>query len=299
MLKNHVNAGEILREMQKKARKSIKPGQKMLDIALEIENGIRSKGGEPAFPVNLSLNNHAAHYTPSADDELVLGEDVIKVDIGVHVDGYIADAAFTMDFSGKYREMVEASEQALKDAVELVKKKALSKNGLEFGEIGKAVQKAINGKGYNPVQNLSGHGLAPWTAHAPPSIANIENNDDRVFEEGMVFAIEPFATDGAGFVKEAPQSEIFGVDEPRPVRNKDARAMMEFIGEKYLTLPFAERWLIEELDMSEFRRKVALRELLRSGCVKAFPILREEEGKIVTQAETSIALVEGRVHVLV
>lgn len=315
VLKKYVKAGEILRTMQKTARKSIKPGQKLIDIAKEIENGIKKKGGEPAFPVNLSVNNNAAHYTPSADDETVLaGSDVLKVDIGVHVGGYIADAAFTLDFSGKHWKMVEASEKALADAVKVVEERAFgngakggevakkgkgAKNGLKLEEIGKAVQGAINACGFKPIQNLSGHGLGQWKAHASPSIPNIEKRDERVLEEGAVFAIEPFATDGRGFVKDAPQSEIFGIDEPRPVRRAEARKAMEFIMEKYHTLPFAERWLMDELGMSEFKRRVALRELLRTKCIKAFPILREEPGKIVTQAETSIALADGKVVVLV
>jgi methionyl aminopeptidase len=293
----YIKAGQILAEVQKKAGKTIKPGQKLLEIAENIEKEIVAlvgKGAGPAFPVNLSLNNDAAHYTPSVNDEKTLGEkDVLKVDIGVHVDGYIADAAFTLDFSQEHGKMVEAAERALEEAL------SIAKEGIELGSIGSKIQDTINSYGFNPIQNLSGHGLTRWDAHAAPTISNIAKKDERVLEEGMVVAIEPFATDGKGFVKESAQSEIFQLDEPKPVRNMDARRIVELVAENYHTLPFAERWVEKELKLGEFRRKVAMRELMQRKCISAFPILREESGKIVTQAENSILLFEGKVKRLV
>ncbi len=294
VLENYLKAGKILKEVQKKAQKSIKHRQKLLDIAEEIEKNIAALGGKPAFPVNLCLNNHAAHYSPSASDETILTEkDVMKVDIGVHIDGYIADSAFTVNLSGEYNKMVEASEKALENAVSVVKE------GVKLEDIGKQVEKTIKGYGFNPIQNLTGHCLQQWVSHAPPSIPNIAKRDERRLEEGAAFAIEPFATDGRGYVKEGVQAEIFQLDEPKPVRNRDARKIMEFIAENYNTLPFAERWIIKELQLSEFARKVALRELLQRKCIKAFPVLHEENGKIVTQAETSLILNKGKVIRLV
>ena len=115
----------------------------------------------------------------------------------------------------------------------------------------------------------------------------------------MVIAIEPFATDGKGFVREGRQAEIFSLEEKRPVRNMDARKIISYIDETYHTLPFAERWLMDELKLSEFKRKIAMRELMQRKCIRAFPILHEEEGKIVAQTETSVILNSGKLIRLV
>lgn len=289
MLEKYIKAGKILKEVREKAKKSIKVGEKLIDIAERVENEIVSLGGKPAFPANLSINNNAAHYSPSIDDETTVGErDVLKVDIGAHIDGYIADCAFTVDFSGENGKMIEAAEKALGNALAIVKE------GVMLQDIGEEIEKTIKGYGFNPIQNLSGHALERWITHGSPSIPNIAKRDERQLEEGMCFAIEPFVTDGRGFVKEGGKAEIFQIDEPKPVRNIEARKIMEFVLECYKTLPFAERWLIKELKMSEFARKVALRELLQKKCIKAFPILHEEKGRIITQAETSILLNEGK-----
>jgi len=294
VLKNYQKAGKILAETLKKAKKSIKPGQKLLEIAEKTEKGIISRGGEPAFPANLSKNHYAAHFTPSFEDEELLGEkDVLTVDLGAHVDGYVADAAFTLDFSGENGKMIDASEEALEAALSVIKE------GVELRKIGKAIEDVIKKKGFNPIQNLSGHGLERWETHAIPSIPNIDNNDDRILEDDMVIAIEPFATDGQGFVREGTQAEIFSFGEKKPLRNMDARKIISFISEEYKTLPFAERWLMDEFKLSEFKRKIAMRELIQRGCIKAFPILHEDEGKIVTQAETSVILNSGKLIKLV
>ena len=293
-INNYIKAGKILQETQKLAKKSIKPGLKMIDIAEKIEAEIITLGGRPAFPINLSIGNIAAHYTPSANDPTELPEGaVLKVDIGVHIDGYIADAAFTMDFSDENGKMVEASEKALENAL------AILKPGITLGEIGTIVQETISKYGFNVIQNLSGHGLDQYDAHAAPGIPNIACKDSRKITDDMVFAIEPFATDGRGFVREGVQTEIFQVAKPTLLRNLDARKIMEFIQENYDELPFAERWIEKELKLGDFKRKVALRELMIKKCISTFPVLKEENDKIVTQAETTIMMIDGEAKILV
>jgi len=293
-LKNYQKAGKIMRETQKFARKLIKPGMKMLEAADKIEGKIIELGGKPAFPSNLSVDNVAAHYTPSVDDETIVGEkDVLKVDLGIHIDGYIADAAFTLDFSNEQGKMVEAAEKALETAVSMVKA------GAETKKIGAEIQKTIEKYGFKPVANLNGHGLGRYNAHAIPSIPNIAKGEDVFLEDNDVIALEPFATDGTGYVREVSHSEIFELEERKPVRDMDARKILAFVEKEYNTLPFAERWVAEKAGVREFKRKVALRELLQRKCILAHPPLKEEEGKIVTQAETCIALYNGEVHVLV
>ncbi|MDO8647504.1 MAG: M24 family metallopeptidase, partial [Candidatus Diapherotrites archaeon] len=163
----YIKAGKIATKVKANARKHAKVGMKLLDLAECIEKEIIEEGGKPAFPVNLSANNVAAHYTPKINDELEIQEnDVLKIDIGVHVEGFIADCACTVDFSGKNQKLVEASEKALENALTLVKP------GLEIGKIGEEIEKTIKSFGFNPVYNLSGHGLAKYETHAFPTIPN-------------------------------------------------------------------------------------------------------------------------------
>jgi len=289
-IESYKKAGEIAKEMQELSRKKLEPGINFFEFAEEIEEQMKKKGGSPAFPINLSGNNVAAHYTPSFESEDSVGdEDVIKVDIGVHVNGFIADSAFTIDFSGKHSKMVEASESALEEAVKMVKEK------MSIGEMGAKIEATIKKTGFNPIQNLSGHGVSEYDAHTYPSIPNIGSGDSRELEDGMAIAIEPFATDGNGFVKEGTQAEIFQLEERKALRSKEARKILGFVDENYSTLPFAERWIQREMKLSEFGRKVGMRELIQKKCIKAFPLLKEEEGKTVTQAETTLLLSEGKV----
>ncbi len=292
----YILAGKITKEAVEKAKKSIKPGQKLLEIAFNIEKSIESPAhegrGKPAFPVNLSINENAAHFTPSSASEAVLKEsDLLKVDLGVHVDGFICDTAFSLNFDGSHAKMIEAAEEALKNALAIVKE------GIEIGEIGAAVEKAIKGKGFNPIKNLTGHGLGRFEQHASPSIPNVATSNPKKLEEGA-FAIEPFATDGEGYVGEGMQREIFAFEKPLPLRTAHARKMIEFVAEKYETLPFALRWIEKGLKMPEFQRKVAIRELLRAKCIRSFPVLHEQPGKFVAQAEKSLIIFEGKVTVL-
>src|SRR3989344_8488566 len=262
-------AGEITKECQELSAKKLKPGMNLFEFAEEIEAAMVKKGGAPAFPINLSRNHVAAHYTPAFESEDVAGDgDLIKVDIGVHVDGFIADSASTIDFSGKHGAMVKASQDALEKAV------SMAKEGVAVGEIGAAVEGAIRGAGFRPIQNLSGHGVDEYDAHTQPTIPNIGSKDSRELEEGMAFAIEPFATDGIGLVHEGSQAEIFQLVKKSPVRSAEARKILEFVDENYSNLPFAERWLQRELKISEFGRKVAMKELKLRKCIRAFPLLK-------------------------
>ncbi|MEK6972453.1 MAG: type II methionyl aminopeptidase [archaeon] len=297
IVKKYLKAGEILKETQEEARKIIKSEAKLLEIAESIEKFIEKKGGKPAFPVNLSFNNEAAHRTADINDELTIKkEDVLKVDIGVQVDGYIADSAFTVNLSGEWKKMIKVNETALNEALKLVQENGA---GLEIKKIGEIIEKTIKEAGFKPVQNLTGHGLEKYMQHAPPSIPNIATNDSKRFEDNKVYAIEPFVTNGSGFVKEGSACQIFMADEVKPTRDRNARKIMELILKEYETLPFAERWISDKIKMSEFERKIAFRELMQKKCIRSYPILKDENGCIVTQAENSFLINDGKVILLV
>ncbi len=276
---NHREAGEILRQVREETADRVEVGVSHLEVAEYAEDRIRELGGKPAFPVNISVDEEAAHATPAIDDDTVFGEEMINLDIGVHVDGWLADTAITVDLSGN-PELAEASEQALEAALEVVEP------GVETGEIGAEIEEVITGYGFNPVVNLTGHGLGHWEQHTSPNIPNREVSQGVALEVGDVVAIEPFATDGGGKVTEGGKEEIFSLQTDRSVRNRQARRALEQITEEFRTLPFATRWL--ETDRAE----MALRRLKSRGVVHGYPVLKEDDGCLVSQKEHTVIVTE-------
>jgi len=279
ILEKYRSAGRILAEVLAEARPRVETGASLLDVANFVEDAIRSKGGQPAFPCNISLDRNAAHYTPSPKDPSTFGESMVKLDVGVHVDGYIADAAVTIDLSG-HDKLTEASKAALEAALDIVRP------GADTAQIGKVIEETITGYGYRPVYNLTGHGLSRYRAHDEPAVPNRAMEKGTVLKEGDVIAIEPFATNGSGRISEGPINEIYGFSAPRPVRLPAARSLLKEITENYRTLPFARRWLKGE------RAEYALMLLLRSGAVHTYPVLWEVEGSLVSQAEHTVVILE-------
>jgi methionyl aminopeptidase len=223
--------------------------------------------------VNISRNDEAAHATPSFNDKTVFGKDMVKLDIGVHIDGYIADTAVTVDLSGN-PELVEAAEAALDKALKFIHA------GVNTSDIGGVIEDTISSFGFKPIINLTGHGLAQYIQHAPPSIPNKRMPHSVVLEEGDIVAIEPFATNGAGKIHNAGNAEIYHLVSNKPVRHPSARALLQEI-EKYKTLPFAKRWLGERVDF-------ALVQLVKAGVIESYPILKEIKGGLISQAEHTI-----------
>ncbi|MBU4075563.1 MAG: type II methionyl aminopeptidase [Euryarchaeota archaeon] len=273
ILEKYMRAGKILSEVRAETVKKVKKGATLLSVAEFSENLIHEKGGQPAFPVNISRNDEAAHSTPSFDDKSVFGEDMVKLDIGVHIDGYIADTAITVDLSG-HPKLVKASEKALADAIKFIHA------GVNTADIGGVIENAITSFGYKPIVNLTGHGLAQFIQHAPPAIPNKRMPHGVVLEEGDIIAIEPFATDGAGKIYDAGSAEIYHLVSERPVRLPSARKLLEKILE-YQNLPFAKRWLGSNVDF-------AMMTLVKSNIIMAYPILKEINGGLVSQAEHSL-----------
>jgi methionyl aminopeptidase len=273
-------AGEILAQVRDEAAERVEVGTGYLEISEWAEDRIRELGGEPAFPVNVSVDEEAAHGAAGPDDDRTIGEDLVKLDIGVHIDGWLADTAVTVDLAGESA-LTEAAAEALDAALEVVEP------GVETGEIGAAIEETIEGYGYNPVVNLTGHGLGHWEQHTTPNIPNRAVEQSAELAVGDVVAVEPFATDGGGKVQEGSQEEIFALEREGSVRDRSARQALDQITEEFRTLPFAARWL-------DVRRpKMALRRLQRQDIVHGYPVLKEDEGRMVSQKEHTIIVTEG------
>ncbi|MEK6906579.1 MAG: M24 family metallopeptidase, partial [Nanoarchaeota archaeon] len=182
-----IQAGKITSEVREYARGIIKKDMLLLDIAEKIEGKIAELGGKPAFPVNLSINEIAAHYTPSYDDKNI-AYGLLKVDIGVHVDGWVADTAFSLDLenSEENKKLIKSSEKALEQAIKIIKE---SSKEINTSEIGKKISETINSSGFNPVVNLSGHEIDRYNLHAGVTIPNIDDSKNIILKKG-VYAIE-------------------------------------------------------------------------------------------------------------
>jgi len=271
-------AGNIARKIKKEIK--IKPGEKIIEICEKIEKMIKEEGADFAFPVNISINEIAAHDTASVNDERVIEEkDVVKIDLGIHKNGFIADGAFTLDFSEENGKMLEVNKEALENAISKIKA------GISTNEIGKEIEETALRHGFKTIENLTGHGLKRYVIHSSPSIPNRNTGKGIELKEGDIIAIEPFLTlgDKSGYVTEMDRTEIFSAYSFEATRNKDARKLMEKIVKERKTLPFAERHYAKTP-----QDRIALIELVRNGSLIAYPVLREKTKGIVTQFEHTV-----------
>ena len=279
-------AGKIAAQALNYGKDLIKPGASILEVTEQIEKKIKELGGQIAFPVNISLNDFAAHDCAHKDDDRILKDEIVKLDIGVHIDGHIGDTAITIDLSGKHKELVQASKQALDNAI-----KAL-KIGVKLGEIGKVIEDTITSKGFQPIRNLSGL----YLAHAQPNIPNYDNNDQFPLQNDMVFAIEPFATTGPGMIKQTKDPEIFLIKEFKPMRIGFARNIMKFIQNNFKTLPFSKRHLLNKF--SEAQVNFTLKQLKNQEALTEHTPLQEVQNGLVSQHEHTVAIVDDKIIVL-
>jgi methionyl aminopeptidase len=236
ILEKYIEAGKTASTILKESAQDIHIGRSYLDLVESVEALVRERGADLAFPLNVSLNEDAAHDTASTCDERIFCKgDVVKLDLGVQIDGYIADTATTVDL-GNNGLLLEASREALEAAIKAIKP------GVKVGAIGAVVENEIVRRGYRPIANLTGHGLDQYSHHHAPTIPNIAITGGTVLEEGMACAIEPFATTGSGRVGEKTRIEIYSRIAEKPVRIPSARAVMEQIRDRR-GLPFSRRWM--------------------------------------------------------
>ena len=279
--KEILEAGKIASQVKEYARGFIKKDIPLLEIAEKIEGKIIELGGKPAFPVNLSMDEIAAHYTPSHDDE-TLAHGLLKIDIGVHIDGWIADTAFSLDLEDneENKKLIRASEKALENAIKI------AKLNITTSEIGKTIQETIESFGFSPVVNLGGHGLEEYDFHAEPFIPNIDDKKDIPLDNGL-YAIEPFATNGSGRVRDSRPSGIYLLVDSKNVRSPIARELLHFIIEEYKTNPFCSRWLVKKFGTKAL---FGLRQLETNGNLQNHLQFVESSGSKVAQSEHTILI---------
>ena len=263
----------------------MKPGVKLEEVAEKVESYIRELGGQPAFPLNISINEVAAHRTPMiGDDEVIPEESVVKVDIGVHFNGYIADTAVTLVFNDKYNKLAEAAADALEKALLAVGP------GVRFSKVGAVIETTIKKHGYKAIKNLSGHSLDQYTIHAGDVIPNFKDPlSYGKFKVGRAYAIEPFATNGEGVVVDLKQAQIFVLRKSRPGfgLTREERELLGVVVDRFKSLPFCERWLRDVIsDVGRLRN--VIRGLVRKKYLRQYPVLVERKAGLVTQFEETV-----------
>ncbi|MDR3292359.1 MAG: type II methionyl aminopeptidase [Methanobrevibacter sp.] len=291
MIESYEKAGKIVSKVRNDASKLINDGLAIIDLVEFVENEIIKEGGGIAFPCNVSVNEITAHYTsPPNDENIITSGDLVKLDLGAEVNGYIADSAITIiakggndlsdDETNKNESLIEASDAALNVAISTVKA------GVEVKDIGAEVEKTITDLGFSPIRNLAGHSLEQWNLHSGLSIPNVKDNRGEKLEEGDVLAIEPFVTDGVGYVVDIPTVNIFKFLKNRSFRLQYTKKVLNHIKRNYPYLPFSFRWLTEEFNSNRLNNSI--RELSDSMAIYPYHTLREKSGAWVAQKEHTV-----------
>jgi len=279
-IEDYVKAGKIAGEVRENVRQKDWIGSTLAEICEYVESEIIKRGAKCAFPVNTSLNEVAAHYTAEPNDpKTVSDSDLVKIDLGAQINGYIADTAVTVNYDPQYDSLVQAAENALQAAMSMIKV------GVKSKDVGRKIQNIIMDMGFKPIANLSGHSLDQYTIHAGKTVPNMWTIGSFSFSENEAFACEPFVTtkNALGFVRNGKIKNIFALASRKMTKDDEADKLLEYIWNNFNMLPFALRWIVKEWEEKEARRLLDF--LIKKKVVKAYAILVEANGKTVAQAE--------------
>ena len=279
-IEDYVKAGKIAGEVRENVRQKDWIGSTLAEICEYVESEIIKRGAKCAFPVNTSLNEVAAHYTAEPNDpKTVSDSDLVKIDLGAQINGYIADTAVTVNYDPQYDSLVQAAENALQAAMSMIKV------GVKSKDVGRKIQNTIMDMGLKPIANLSGHSLDQYTIHAGKTVPNMWTIGSFSFSENEAFACEPFVTtkNALGFVRNGKIKNIFALASRKMTKDGEADKLLEYIWNNFNMLPFALRWIVKEWEEKEARKLLDF--LIKKKVVKAYAILVEANGKTVAQAE--------------
>jgi methionyl aminopeptidase len=276
----YLKAGKIASEVREMVRAKDWIGKSVYEICEEVEGEIKKRGAKCAFPVNASINEIAAHYTAEPNDPITIKDtDLVKIDLGAQINGYIADTAVTVCYDAQFDGLVEAAEEALSNAMSMVK------TGVKASDIGRTIETTIKQRGYKPIANLSGHSLDQYTIHAGRSIPNIWSIGGFSLSDSSAYACEPFVTteQGGGFVRNGQIKNIFAINSRKKTKDEQADKLLDFIWKNFNMLPFALRWITKEWEEKEARKLLEI--LVKKKAVQAYPVLIEVNEQRVAQAE--------------
>ncbi len=277
---SQIKAGKIAARVLQEACEMVRPKTKVISICAHVEKRILDLGGRPAFPCNVSINETAAHYTSPKDDPTRIPDfGLVKIDVGVHVDGYIADTARTVDIDGTLEGMVSATDDALAEAIKLIRP------GVTLGEIGSRIHHVIKEYGLRPVKELTGHSIERYKLHAGKRIPNVKTRDTTTLHSGETVAIEPFATAGS-HIMDSKSVYIFANTVRDVALDGITEKLRQHLRKRYGPFPFASRWI--GTSHKSVNVPVELKKLLKAKAILAFPVLVEKKGRPVSQSEHTI-----------
>ena len=286
-LRKYMKAGSIASKVRDKARHLVSEGRFIIDICTTVEKTIKKLGGKPAFPCNICVNDIAAHYSSPPEDKKKIPKDaVVKIDVGVHVDGYIADTATTVSLNSEYDAMVFAAEKALNNAIKVIQP------NVKTTKVGEVIKKTVENYGFKPIWNLSGHQINRYVLHTGKSIPNVPRFSISKIKKGEVYAVEPFLTlsSGSGEVRGRNESYIFRCHKSKKTQNPTAMKLLRKIYNEFCSLPFSQRWLTGYLPPVDLNQ--VFTELVSKKILSAYPVLVEKNHKIVAQAEHTVIVTE-------
>ncbi|MDA4129993.1 MAG: type II methionyl aminopeptidase [Thaumarchaeota archaeon] len=281
----YFTAGKISQEVKKEIQSINWEGRTYLELCSFVESSIEKLGGSPAFPCNVCVNESAAHYTAEIDDQKVIPQNsIVKVDLGVHINGYIADTAITLCYNDDLLDMVEATKSGLAEGLKIIRP------GVRTGEVGKIIESYAARRGYRPIANLSGHSLQQYVIHAGTSVPNVWSPSPSSFKPDHVYAVEPFFTlsRGSGIVVEGAAENIFGIVARKKTKDPELNKFLDAIWNSRKTLPFATRWYVNEFGKSKVTENT--RRLVKMKLVHGYAELVEAKSQPVAQAEHTIAV---------
>ena len=286
-------SGKITSEVKGLVRAAVKPGMEFLEICSLVKDQVESRGGQLAFPTGIGVNEVTAHYAPQDGDASVIQEeDLVKVDFGVHVDGYVTDTSVTVTFNPGYNLLLEATERCLEVAINAARKESRT------AEIGREIHREAARFGFKTIENLTGHTVDRYVVHAGKSIPNLYMPGMQSLKQGDVFAIEPFLTLGsaAGYVVDTPSKTIFSLVARKRTGTQELDSFAEKVWIERKTLPFTPQWYSSEYPGKKLQDILA--RLVAKKVVRAYPTLVEASGSPVAQFEHTMALDEGGLTVL-
>ncbi|MBD3405475.1 MAG: type II methionyl aminopeptidase [Candidatus Lokiarchaeota archaeon] len=288
---SHVKAGKIAARVRDEICAILEPESKIFTLCTLAEKKILEYGGQPAFPCTISQNHYTAHYTSPIGDPTVLSPDaMVKVDIGVHVEGYIVDTARTIDLSGDLEGFAIATDDALQEAIRVMRP------GTSLGEIGKVIEKVIKTYGLKPIKNLFGHSIERYRLHAGKSVPNVKTRTSETVEIGECYAIEPYATNGVGSVIDSDLIYIFSnIPKDEPLTGETEKLRLH-LRKQYGPFPFTSRWIgTKSKDIDIFQ---SLLELIKHKYLEKYPVQITKKGRPSSQSEHTVFISEDETIIL-
>ncbi|RLG04759.1 MAG: type II methionyl aminopeptidase [Thaumarchaeota archaeon] len=286
-------AGRIARKARNRVLALVREAAPIIEICEAVESLIRDEGAEPAFPCNVGVNEVAAHYTSPPGDRLTVPpRSLVKVDLGVCLDGYIADTAITVSLARELEPLSEAAEIVLREALKIMRA------GTPVSRIGSIIERAARSLGFKPIRNLTGHEIKRYQLHAGATIPNVGALCPGRLKAGHVYAVEPFLTTsrGAGEVVSTKLRTIFQMASAKLKLRKlsqEERSLMQYIASRFNGLPYTTRWIKDYEKLKPIHEK-----LVKSGRIYSYPVLVERLGEPVSQAEHTVIIFEDGCEII-